>query len=264
VEVLKALIEEAESYPDFSIKECEEMLLRLSEALEQLYVLNEPEDNDYYLRHMSGYNLSCNDGLILVDADTLDMGQRFRLIPVPGKINTYNIYTNGMYVTVHDGQNNSLALTTTPRDKWGQFIVNQVGATMFTLQSSVGGYLGTEGLIVDHGEPCVSNALDNGENIRWQLVEATNAIVDDAIEPIDYSPVIDYAVVYNKDMETIYFASDDMDILSKINVQIYTVGGRLLYTFKACEHQSVADLPSGTFIVRWMINETPHSVKLKK
>lgn len=264
VEALKALIEDAESYADFSIEECEEMIQQISEALEELFVLNEPEDKDYYLCHLLGYNLSCDDGLILVDADTLDMGQRFRLIPVSGEINTYNIYTNGMYVTLHDEQINTFALTDTPRDKWGQFVVNQVGATMFTLQSPVGGYLGTGGLVVDNGEPCIPNALDKGENIRWQLVEATNAIVDDAIEPIDYASVVDYAVIYNKDTETIYFASDDMDALSRIIVQIYTVGGRLLYTFNACGQQSVADLPSGTFIVRWMVNETPHSVKFKR
>ena len=245
-----------------SKEDYEDMIDWLTDALNTLYELNAPdEDAEYYLRHLVGYNLSCSDGLILTQADTLDAAQRFRLIPVKGVMNTYNIYTNGMYVTVTDEENGTLALTETPRDERGHFVARQVGVTMFTLQSALG-YLGAADAAVDLGEACIANAEDKGSNIRWRLVEATNPIIDDAIAPLH--SIIDYAVIYDKNTETIRFESEDMAILAKVDVQIFTVGGRLLYTFKADERQSVANLPSGTYLVRWALGDISRSIKLKK
>jgi hypothetical protein len=45
---------------------------------------------------------------------------------------------------------------------------------------------------------------------------------------------------------------------------VYTVGGRLLYTFKADQQQSLTELPGGTYIVRWTLADREKSVKLKK
>ena len=105
---------------------------------------------------------------------------------------------------------------------------------------------------------------DKGNNIRWRLVKATNEIVDNAIEPMDYMPSIDYAVIYDRDAMTLRFISEDMNVLSGVVAQVYTVGGRLLYTFMADRVQSVADLPSGTYIVRWMLGDAAYDVKFKK
>ena len=166
-----------------------------------------------------------------------------------------------MYVTVTDEENGTLALTETPRDERGHFVARQVSVTMFTLQSALG-YLGAADAAVDLGEACIANAEDKGSNIRWRLVEATNPIIDDAIAPLH--SIIDYAVIYDKNTETIRFESEDMAILAKVDVQIFTVGGRLLYTFKADERQSVANLPSGTYLVRWALGDISRSIKLKK
>ena len=114
------------------------------------------------------------------------------------------------------------------------------------------------------GDPCVPNAADKGNNIRWQLAAASTPIVDDGIDPRYYLGTIDYTVIYNKDTETIRFASDDMHVLADVDVQIYTVGGRLLYTFKADAEQSVANLPSGTYIVRWALGDASRSIKFKR
>lgn len=238
------------------------MIDRLTEVMAEFDLLNVPDaDVDYYLRHISGLNFSCSEGLILEDPDTMDVAQRFRLIPVEDAVNTYNIFVGGMFVSVMD-ENGTLALTETPRDEWGQFVANQVSATSFTL-TNVNGMLGTESVIVNVGDPCVGNASDKATNVRWKLVEATNNI-ENSITPHDYKADIDYAVIYDKENETVRFASDDMCVLAEVEVQVYTVGGRLLYTFKANEQQSLVELPGGTYILRWNLGDRAKSVKLKK
>ena len=261
LDAVSEAIGEAKAYDYTTEADYLEMIEYLSEALSQLHILNAPEDKDYYLRHIQGYNLSCSDGLTFEPIDTLDATQRFRLIPVEDAVNTYHIYTNGMYVTATNDQGTHLALTDTPRDQWGQFIACQVDATAFTLQSAVG-YLGAQNA-AQAGQPCVPNATDKGNNIRWQLVEPTN-LLNGIDQPIDYTPLVDYVLIYNKEMQTIRFASDDMHALADVDVQVYTVGGRLLYTFKANEEQSVANLPSGTYLVRWTLGNTSRSVKFKR
>lgn len=264
IDALSEAIAEAEEYSYASAEEYSAMINWLTELMEALHVLNVPdEDAEYYMRHMTGYNLSCGDGLVMAEADTMDVSQRFKLKPVPGMMNTFHIYTNGMYVTVTEDENTSLALTDTPRDAQGQFLAAQVAANTFSLKSARG-YLGTKDLSAGVGSACVGVAEDKGNNIRWRLVKATNEIVDNAIEPMDYMPSIDYAVIYDRDAMTLRFISEDMNVLSGVVAQVYTVGGRLLYTFKADRVQSVADLPSGTYIVRWMLGDAAYDVKFKK
>lgn len=262
IDALNEAIAEAAVRTYISAEDYEDMMEWLTDALAELHTLNTPdEDTEYYLRHLMGYNLSCSDGLILATPDTMDITQRFRLIPVKGIANTYNIYTNGMYVTITDEVNGTLALTDTPRDEQGHFVATQVSTTMFTLQSVLG-FLGTKNAIFGSNENCVTNAQDKGNNIRWKLIETTNPIIDDAITSLDYA--IDYAVVYDKESQSVRFVSDDMAVLSKVDVQIFTVGGRLLYTFKADRQQSVVNLPSGTYLIRWALDGTSRSIKLKK
>lgn len=260
VDALNEAIDEALTYPYASVEDYEEMIQRLAEAMASLHVLNTPdEDAEYHLAHLSGYNLSCEDGLVFAIPDMEDAAQRFRLIPVDDAVNTYNIYTNGLYVTVVD---EALALTETPRDEWGQFVAHQVSPSSFTLQSVLG-YLGAKGT-AQVGEPCVGNAENEGSNICWQLVKASGSPVEDGITPHSYMGMIDYVLVYDKEAHTLRFVSEDMEVLSKVDVQIYTVGGRLLYTFKASEQQSLAELPSGTYIARWTLGTMTRSVKFKK
>ena len=126
------------------------------------------------------------------------------------------------------------------------------------------GYLGAETTTVEAGEACVGDVAQMGRNVYWKLVEATNPIVENGIAPQDYASLIDYVVVYDKDTESLRFESPDMSVLSEVKVQVYTVGGRLLYTFKASEQQSLAELPGGTYIVNWSLGTTARSVKFKK
>ena len=261
VDALTALVEEAMTYIYTSVDECEEMIRRLSEEIDRLHLLNAPDtDAEYYLSHLSGYNLSTSDGLVFAAPDSTDASQRFMLIPVEGVANTYNIYTNGLYVSVID---DALAFTETPRDEWGQFVATQVSSSSFTLHGALG-YLGASDGDVSAGQPCVGNAEYRGENIRWTLVKATQPIIESGITPHSYMDNIDYAVAYDKESQTLRFVSDDMAVLAKVSVQVYTVGGRLLYTFKASDRQSLVELPSGTYIVRWTLGAAVREVKLKK
>lgn len=264
VDALTELIALAEQSAYITIADYEAMMARLSEAMTVLTCLNAPDETvEYYLHHCSGYNLSCGDGLIVAEADTMDSAQRFHLLPVEGALNTYNIFTNGMYVTVMDGENVSLALTETPRDEWGHFVVTQVDSTQFTLQSAIG-YLGTGSVSVSAGDACIGNAEAMGDNICWSITEATNEIIHAPTNSLDYMQAIDYAVVYDKEAQTLRFVSDDMLALANTNVRLYTVGGRLLYTFKAGQCQSVAELPGGTYVVQWFFAGMKRSVKFKK
>lgn len=94
-------------------------------------------------------------------------------------------------------------------------------------------------------------------------MEATN-VIEDNVDPLAYKTDIDYTVIYDKENDCIRFASDDMHVLSEVDVYVFTVGGRLLYTFKADQQQSLVELPGGTYIVRWALGENTKSVKLKK
>lgn len=260
VDNLVAAISEAQAFAYVGTEDYETMIDRLTECMESLPELNAPlVEVDYYLRHIAGINLSCREGLVLDSPDTLDLAQRFRLIPVEGAMNTYHIYTNSMYVTVGDGM---LALSDTPCDANGEFVAEQVSPNAFTLKS-VMGYLGTETTTVREGDVCVPDATNWGSNVRWKLVEATN-VIEGGVNPFDYKATIDYTVIYDNVNETIRFVSNDMRVLSEVEVCIYTVGGRMLYRFSADEVRSVGELPSGTYIVRWSLGDRQHSVKFKK
>ena len=78
---------------------------------------------------------------------------------------------------------------------------------------------------------------------------------DNAIAPFPYAP-LDYAVKLDMERRIICFeTADDPDRLADISVRLYTTGGRLLYAFSASEPQSIADLPSGTYILTWITPE---------
>lgn len=261
-DALDAAITKAETYAYTSATEIRDMIDWLREVMDKFATLNPPKENiDYYLRHNTGLYLSCREGLTLEQPDTLDAAQRFRLVPVEGAINTYYIYTNGMYVSVMD-ENGTLALAETPRDESGEFVVEQVLTNAFTLSNEVG-MLGTEGLSAKAGSPCIGNAENKGGNVRWRLVEA-NPVIDDAVHPLDYKSAIDYVVIYDKESEQIRFVSDDMQVLAEVDVHLYTVGGRLLYTFRANQEQSVSELPTGTYIVSWTLGGISRSIKFKR
>ena len=241
----------------------DDAIQQLKEAAEAIMLLNPPlEDCDYCLRHSSGLHLSVAQGLTFAAADTLDAEQRFRLVAVEDIPNCYNIYSNGMYITLFDEKGSMLAFTETPRDEFGQFVVEQVSADEFVLHS-LAGSLGAANADVVEEAPCVAN-LPKESAARLSLIAVTTPPSDgeptSALQPLR----ADYAVRYNSTTQTLEFVSSDLNLLADVTVRVYTVGGHLLYSFAANEKQSLAAVPGGTYIVRWNYAGDEHSVKFKK
>lgn len=247
---------------DFSTSEqIDDVIMQLNNAADAFCVLNVPSADKDCCLSLSSLQLSVEQGVTLAIADTLDGSQRFRLLAVEENPNCYNIYSNGAYLTLFDEQGTMLALSDTPCDDYGRFTVEQVAADEFVLHT-MAGCLGVNWPAPEAGDYCVANANDEG-CVRWRLIPVTMAPASGeltVIKPLS----IDYMLRYNSDTQIIDFVSSDISMLSAVTARVYTVGGHLLYSFAANEKQTLAGLPSGTYIIRWDYAGNEHSVKLKK
>lgn len=261
VESLELLVEALAGGEYTTVEEYDDAIVLLNEAMDNVACLNEPDpDKLYNIRHISGLNLSCANGLTLEKVLEGDLEQCFSLIAVEGERNCYNIYSNGYYLSVDDTGEGMFMFSDTPRGNNGRFVVTQAGSNSFTL-SSISGLVGVHA--VDVGAPAVPDASDGEHNSLWTIVE-TDGNVGTGIVDHGYEHNVEYAVRYDKERQVIGFVSWDMQALDSVDVHIYTVGGRLLYTFKATREQSLVDVPSGTYIVRWNWAGRSHSVKFRK
>lgn len=260
ISVLEAVIEMIEGATYTTVNEYDEAIILLNEALGFVMQLNEPENKLYHLRHISGLNLSCANGLTLDNVKENDLEQCFMLIPVDGEMNSYNIFSNGSYLSVADFDTNMLMLSDTPRGENGRFVVTPVGDNTFTLTSTAG-LLGVR--IAIAGVSLMLNAADDGYSAVWSLVDA-GVDIETGMADYAYEQNIDYVVRYDRARQVVGFRSNDIQELADVDVSIYTVGGRLLYTFKATQELSLADIPSGTYIIQWTWAGRNHSVKFKK
>ena len=254
VNALKNAISTVENKSYTTAGEYDSAIALLNEAKMNVLRLNKPGNNRFYnLRHCSGFNLSCAEGLTLEEAASDDVEQWFSLIAVEGEMNCYNILCNAGYLSVDD--NNMFVISGTPRGVSGRFIATQVGDVEFTLQS-VAGLIG-----VDDEERVIPYASYEKNNSVWTLVDTD---VNNETGIAGYEQNVDYAVRYDKARQVIDFVSYDIQELADVDVRIYTVGGRLLYTFKAISKQSLVDIPTGTYIVEWNWAGRTHSVKFSK
>ena len=244
-----------------TIEEYDAAISFLSEAIENVSLLNETVNEKlYFIRHISGLNLSAANGLTLEKANEDDVEQCFSLISVEGAKNCYNIFCNSGYLSVDGNDKSTFMYSETPRGEHGRFVATQVGDSVVSLTSMVG-LVGVYD--ANEGENVVPAAPDGELNSVWKLVEAKENI-GTGIADYGYEQNVDYAVRYDKARQVIGFVSYDMQEFADIDVRIYTVGGRLLYTFKAINEQSLADIPSGTYLVEWSWAGRKHCVKLRK
>ena len=242
-----------------TVEEYDTAIGLLNQATEDVALLNAPQgDKLYNLRHSSGLNLSSANGLTLENANVGDVEQRFSLIAVDGERNCYNIIGCNGYLSVESEEATGFMFADTPRGEYGRFVVSQAGDSIFSL-SSIIGFMGVQG--AGGGEAVVPSVPGDGESVLWSLVE-----VDENIETgiAGYVQNIDYAVRYDRARQTVGFVSFDLQAMADVDVLLYTVGGRLLYTFKATQEQSLADIPTGTYLVQWSWNGRQHTVKLRK
>lgn len=241
-----------------TVEEYDAAIELLKLAMEEVASLNAPlPDKLYHLRHSSGLNLSAANGLTLEVADMADVEQQFSLMSVDGERNSYNILGANGYLSVESEETTMFMYSDTPRGEYGRFVARQVGDSIFSLSSVIG----LVGVYSVHTGAGVQPATHNAENALWSLVE-----VDENIGTGigGYLQNVDYAVRYDRARQVIGFVSFNLQAMSHVSVRIYTVGGRLLYTFKATEEQSLADIPTGTYLVQWEWNGNPHVVKLYK
>ena len=230
----------------------------LNEAKMNVLRLNKPGNNRFYnLLHCSGFNLSCANGLTLEEADSDDVEQWFSLVAVEGEMNCYNILCNDGYLSV--GENDMFVISDTPRGVNGRFVATQVGDVEFTLQSAAG-LIGVNDE-ANIGEQVVPYASYENKNSVWTLVDTG---ISNETGVAGYEQNVDYVVRYDKVRQVIDFVSYDIQELADVDVRIYTVGGRLLYTFKAVSKQSLVDIPAGTYLVEWNWAGRTHSVKFSK
>jgi hypothetical protein len=139
----------------------------------------------------------------------------------------------------------------------GRFVITQTGDNSFTISSKVG-FVGVDK--VAKGGTVIPDAPN--DNSVWSLVEATGGAT--GVDDYAYEQNVDYAIRYDKERQVVGFVSYDLQELANVDVQIYTVGGRLLYTFKAIHEQSLANVPSGTYIIKWDWAGKAHNVKFRK
>ena len=241
-----------------TLEEYEQAILLLNESMEAISVLNKPDTKKVYnLRHKSGLNLSFANGATLEKAIKGDADQCFTLKAIEGEKNSYNIMNGGYYLCVDPTDKNMFMFNDTPYGENGRFVVTQVGKNMFTM-SSKSGFVGVN--IVREGETVIPSAPEY--NSVWTIVEAGNAPT--GIAENAYEQNVDYALRYDKTRQVVGFVSFDIQELANVDVRIYTVGGRLLYTFKGTQEQSLAELPTGVYIIKWNWAGRSHDIKFRK
>ena len=259
INALKDIIDDIETTVYTTIDEYIEIIALLSEALEKCSILNMPnQDKLYYLRHASGLNLSCTSGATIEEVIDGDLEQCFTFRAVEGEKNCYNIMNNGTYLCVYPYDDSIFMFSDTPYGENGRFVVTQVGENSFTLSSKVG-LVGPQN--VEAGETIYPNAPV--ENAVWTIVEAKDKN-ETGIADYAYEQNVDYALRYDKERQVIGFVSFEIQELRTVDVCIYTVGGRLLYTFKGTQEQSLAELPAGTYIIKWNWAGRCHNIKFRK
>lgn len=85
---------------------------------------------------------------------------------------------------------------------------------------------------------------------------------DEEPDAIEYVEPEDYALAYNPDTRVLHFGSATPEALNFV-VNIYSVSGSRVLSFKANEECSVAELRSGVYVVSWNVDGKVRSVKVR-
>jgi len=105
-------------------------------------------------------------------------------------------------------------------------------------------------------------------NRQWYITKDAKIEVEDEEEEEPEPDAIasvepaEYALAFNPQSKVLHFGSETPELLI-FNVHVYSASGALLRTFRADEQCSVADLPSGVYVIRWVTGGRQRSTKLK-
>ena len=129
--------------------------------------------------------------------------------------------------------------------------------TSHTANLSGGGY--------NDGTAILSYTTDSrnssSTNRLWYITpydEIEEEQMPDAIEDVE---PIEYALGYNPSTHVIHFGSETPELLT-FKVFVYSSNGALVGSFYANEQHSLADLPHGIYIIRWVVGGKTRSTKV--
>ncbi|MCR4613969.1 MAG: CotH kinase family protein [Bacteroidaceae bacterium] len=119
-----------------------------------------------------------------------------------------------------------------------------------------------------NGTPILSyttNAANSSSGNRLWRITPTEPLPDDGPET-DIASVTEpeaYAMAYNPLLHQLHFAAEDPAQLT-FTATVYAADGTRLRSFRASETLSVADLPTGIYIVSWNVSGKTRSAKFSK
>lgn len=118
------------------------------------------------------------------------------------------------------------------------------------------------------GTSILSYATDSrnatSQNRLWSIIEGDDIETEPEPEPDAIASVklTEYALGFNPETKVIHFGSETPELLT-FNVRIYSANGTCLRTFRASDQCSLADLPSGTYIIVWKESGRSNSIKIQ-
>jgi hypothetical protein len=117
----------------------------------------------------------------------------------------------------------------------------------------------------DNGTSILSYTNDsrNGESLNrlWYIVD--NGGLPDELTGIEAAVPDEYALAYNPVFQILHFGSSQPESLT-FTVHVVALNGMPVGSFVANEQFSMADQPSGIYIVSWKVNGKTRSVKFRK
>lgn len=104
----------------------------------------------------------------------------------------------------------------------------------------------------------------SGDNCQW-YIEKTEVKEDPDWNSVPENPIpsVNYFVYYNPETQIIHFVAEDQSLVDT-DVFLYSINGTKAAEFRSTGDLSVADLPEGVYILRWMEGNKSRSVKFVK
>ena len=133
-------------------------------------------------------------------------------------------------------------------------------ATQHTANLTAGGFANGTTIL-----SYITNAANTTSNNRLWRITPTEPLPDDGPETFiaTVPEPEDYALAYNPELHTLHFGAEHPEELI-FTATVYSSDGTRLRTFRANETLSVADLPTGIYIVGWQVGGKNRSAKFSK
>ena len=197
------------------------------------------EGAKFVIRHKaSGNLLSVEKGILsIIQTDVVAAEQCYVFEPFDNNEKVYLKTANGLYVSLGSTDGSVMIGDDDVAEDQRAAMTIVVGGDGYIFNTTMG-LMGTDG--ENNGKIYANNRLEDSTDVKnseWVIEEYVGDLTD-VDDIIGDSPVS--------------------------NVQVFTVDGRLLYTFKTLDRQSLTKLPSGTYIVRWTKGDVERIAKLKR